>query len=96
LLNPLSTDDERGIIPSNEGVGEVPEQLSQTNSQTKKKKTKYLMFYLLALSFFHKKLLLSLPLIPTGVEQPMRDHLSAQGRPDPRGGLHCFWSPNKT
>jgi hypothetical protein len=54
LLNPLSTDDERGIIPSNVGVGEVPEQLSQTNSQAKRKKTKHLMFYLLALSSFQK------------------------------------------
>jgi hypothetical protein len=26
----------------------------------------------------------------------MSDHFSAQGRLDPRGGLHCFWSPNKT
>jgi hypothetical protein len=23
-------------------------------------------------------------------------HLSAQGRPDSRGGLHYFWCPNKT
>ncbi len=26
----------------------------------------------------------------------MSDHLSAQGRLDPRGGLCCFWCPNKT
>ncbi len=26
----------------------------------------------------------------------MTKHLSAQGRPDPRGGLCCFWCPNKT
>jgi len=26
----------------------------------------------------------------------MSDRLSAQGRLDPRGGLHCFWYPNKT
>jgi hypothetical protein len=32
----------------------------------------------------------------TKVEQPMSNHLSAQGRLDPRGGLHCFWCPNKT
>jgi hypothetical protein len=24
------------------------------------------------------------------------EHLSAQGRPDSRGGLHCLWCPNKT
>jgi hypothetical protein len=30
------------------------------------------------------------------VDQPMTKHLSAQGRKDPRGGLHCFWCPNKT
>lgn len=29
-------------------------------------------------------------------EQPMSDHLSTQGRPDSRGGLSCFWFPNKT
>jgi hypothetical protein len=23
-------------------------------------------------------------------------HLNAQGRPDPKGGLHCFQCPNKT
>jgi hypothetical protein len=23
-------------------------------------------------------------------------HLSIQGRPNPRGGLCCFWCPNKT
>jgi hypothetical protein len=54
------------------------------------------MFYLLALSSFQKKFITFLPLVPTRVEQPMSDHLSAQGRPDQRGGLHCFWSPNKT
>jgi hypothetical protein len=26
----------------------------------------------------------------------MSDHLSTQGRPDPRGGLRCFLCPNKT
>jgi len=30
------------------------------------------------------------------VRQPMSDHLSAQGRLDPRGGLCCFWCPSKT
>jgi len=25
----------------------------------------------------------------------MIEHLSRQGRPDPRGGLYCFWCPNK-
>jgi hypothetical protein len=34
--------------------------------------------------------------LSTRVEQPMSDHLSASGRPDPRGGLHCFWCPDKT
>ncbi len=24
------------------------------------------------------------------------EHLSTQGRPDPRKGLRCFWCPNKT
>jgi hypothetical protein len=24
------------------------------------------------------------------------EHLSAQGRSDSRGGLHCLWCPNKT
>jgi len=24
------------------------------------------------------------------------EHLSAQGRPDTRGGLCCFWCPNNT
>jgi len=24
------------------------------------------------------------------------EHLSAQGTSDPKGGLHCFWCPNKT
>jgi hypothetical protein len=60
LLNPLSTDDEWVIILSNVGVGEVPEQLSQTNSQAKRKITKYLMFYLLALSSFQKKFIIFL------------------------------------
>jgi hypothetical protein len=30
------------------------------------------------------------------VNQLVTKHLSAQGRLDPRGGLHCFWYPNKT
>ncbi len=30
------------------------------------------------------------------VEQPMNDHLSVQGRPNPRGRFCCFWCPNKT
>jgi hypothetical protein len=30
------------------------------------------------------------------MEQPMNHHLSAQDKPDPRGGLCCFWSPNNT
>jgi hypothetical protein len=24
------------------------------------------------------------------------EHLSTQGRPDPKGGLHCSWCSNKT
>jgi len=31
----------------------------------------------------------------TRVEQPMGDHLSAQGRLDPRGGFCCFWRPKR-
>jgi len=31
----------------------------------------------------------------TKVEWPVTEHLSAQGRPDPRGGVCCFWCPNK-
>jgi hypothetical protein len=30
------------------------------------------------------------------VNQPVTEHLSAQGRPDSRGGVHCFWCPNQT
>jgi hypothetical protein len=30
------------------------------------------------------------------VDGPVTKHLSAQGRPDPWGGLHCFWCQNKT
>ncbi len=30
------------------------------------------------------------------VERLVSEHFSAQGRPDPRGGLWCFWCPNKT
>jgi hypothetical protein len=26
----------------------------------------------------------------------MIKHLSVQGKPDSRGGLCCFWTPNKT
>ncbi len=26
----------------------------------------------------------------------MIEHLSVQGKPDSRGGLHCLWCPNKT
>jgi hypothetical protein len=29
------------------------------------------------------------------VDQLNIEHLSTQGRQDPRGGLHCFWCPNK-
>jgi hypothetical protein len=29
------------------------------------------------------------------VERLVSKQLSAQGRPDPRGGLCCFWYPNK-
>jgi len=29
-------------------------------------------------------------------DKQVTEHLSAQGRPDPKGGLHCFWCPNKT
>jgi hypothetical protein len=25
----------------------------------------------------------------------MFKHLTAQGKPDPRGGVCCFWTPNK-
>jgi hypothetical protein len=28
--------------------------------------------------------------------RPVIERLSAQGRPDSRGGLHCFWGPNQT
>jgi hypothetical protein len=28
-------------------------------------------------------------------ERPVSEHLSTQGRPDTRGGLHCFWCPQK-
>jgi hypothetical protein len=31
----------------------------------------------------------------TRVDQLMIKHLSTQGRLDQRGGLHCFWCPNK-
>jgi len=27
--------------------------------------------------------------------KPVTEHLSAQGRLNPRGALHCFWCPNK-
>jgi hypothetical protein len=30
------------------------------------------------------------------VDRPMTKQLSTQGRPDPKGGLHCLWCPNKT
>jgi hypothetical protein len=30
------------------------------------------------------------------VEQLVSEHLSTQGRPNPKGGLHCFCAPNKT
>jgi hypothetical protein len=30
------------------------------------------------------------------VNQLVTKHLSAQGRLNPKGGLHCFWYPNKT
>jgi hypothetical protein len=30
------------------------------------------------------------------VDWPVTEHLSAEGRSDPRGGLCCFWCPNKT
>jgi hypothetical protein len=30
------------------------------------------------------------------VEQTMSDYLSAQSRPDPKGGLCCLWTLNKT
>jgi len=30
------------------------------------------------------------------VEQPMSDHLSPQGRLDPKGRPHCLWCSNKT
>jgi hypothetical protein len=30
------------------------------------------------------------------VDWPVTEQLSAQGRSDPRGGLCCFWCPNKT
>ncbi len=28
-------------------------------------------------------------------DQSVTKHLSAKGRPDPRGELHCFWCPNR-
>jgi hypothetical protein len=28
-------------------------------------------------------------------KQLMSEHLSAQGSPDPKGGLHCFCCPNE-
>jgi hypothetical protein len=34
--------------------------------------------------------------IVTRVEWSVSKHLSAQGRPDPRGGLRCFWCLDKT
>ncbi len=30
------------------------------------------------------------------VDWLVTEHFSAQGRLDPRGGLYCFWCPNKT
>jgi hypothetical protein len=30
------------------------------------------------------------------VNWPVTEHLSAQGRPDPKGGLRCSWCSNKT
>jgi hypothetical protein len=30
------------------------------------------------------------------VNRPVTEHLSAQGRLDSRGGLHCFWYQNQT
>jgi len=30
------------------------------------------------------------------VNQLVIEHLSVQGRPDPKGKLHYFWCPNKT
>jgi hypothetical protein len=30
------------------------------------------------------------------VGQPVTEHLSTRGRPNPRGGFHCFWCGNKT
>jgi hypothetical protein len=30
------------------------------------------------------------------VDWSVTKHLSAQGRPNPKGGLCCFWCPNKT
>jgi hypothetical protein len=29
-------------------------------------------------------------------DQSVIKHLNAQGKPDPRGGLHCFWCPNRS
>ncbi len=34
--------------------------------------------------------------IDSSIEWPVIEHLSAQGRLDPRGRLHCFWCPHKT
>ncbi len=30
------------------------------------------------------------------VDWLMSEHLNAQGKSNPRGGLDCFWYPNKT
>ncbi len=34
--------------------------------------------------------------LPTRVDWPVIEHLSVQGRPDPREELCCFWCPNRT
>ncbi len=51
----------------------------------------------------HRSLCLVTPVIScfalhivTKVERSFSKNLSAQGRPDPRGGLCCFWHLNKT
>jgi len=39
---------------------------------------------------------LTLNLQVARVDRSVIEHLSTQGKLDPRGGLCCFWCPNKT
>jgi hypothetical protein len=36
------------------------------------------------------------PYYGTRLNRPVTEHLSTQGRLDPRGALRCFWCPNNT